>query len=124
MPLYAKKASAAMRETVSKSGKAYVKLLSELDREMFREYVLSVRHSPPEGQPREGVLSDWLPVCEVVVADKQAWEVRKGPNAKPVSQFHLLSEKRKESILHRSRRSLKDGFQDTFHTSHTTPRLL
>lgn len=71
-----KKAAAAMREVVSKQGKSYDKMVRELDRDQFREYVLSVRHAPTDGDP-EPILSDWLPVCEVIVADKQQYEAKK-----------------------------------------------
>ena len=71
-----KKAAAAMRDIVSKQGKAYDRIVKEMDRDQYREYVLSVRHNPPEGEAAEPILSDWLPICEVVVADKQAYEVR------------------------------------------------
>ena len=72
-----KKAAAAMREVVSKQGKAYDRVVRELDRDQYREYVLSVRHSPAGDADPEPVLSDWLPVCEVIVADKQQYEARK-----------------------------------------------
>ena len=71
-----KKAAAAMREVVSKQGKAYDRMVRELDRDQYREYVLSVRHNPAGDADPEPVLSDWLPVCEVIVADKQQYEVR------------------------------------------------
>jgi hypothetical protein len=35
-----------------------------------------VRHNPAGDADPEPVLSDWLPVCEVIVADKQQYEVR------------------------------------------------
>ena len=66
-----------MREVVSKQGKAYDRVVRELDRDQYREYVLSVRHSPAGDADPEPVLSDWLPVCEVIVADKQQYEARK-----------------------------------------------
>ena len=72
-----KKAAAALREAVSKQGKAYDRVVRELDRDQYREYVLSVRHSPAGDADPEPVLSDWLPVCEVIVADKQQYEARK-----------------------------------------------
>jgi hypothetical protein len=72
-----KKAAAAMREVVSKQGKAYDRVVRELDRDQYREYVLSVKHSPAGDADPEPVLSDWLPVCEVIVADKQQYEARK-----------------------------------------------
>jgi hypothetical protein len=71
-----KKAAAAMREVVSKQGKAYDKMVRELDRDQYREYVLSVRHKPSGDAEPEPILSDWLPVCEVIVADRQQYEVR------------------------------------------------
>ena len=71
-----KKAAAAMRDSVSKNGKAYVRIVGELSREEIREYVLSVRHTPPEGTAPLPILSDWLPIAEVVVADRTAYEVR------------------------------------------------
>ena len=72
-----KKAAAAMRDLVSKQGKSYDRIVKELDRDQFREYVLSVRHTPadPDAEP-EPVLSDWLPICEVVVADRQQYEAK------------------------------------------------
>lgn len=71
-----KKAAAAMRDAVSRQGKAYDRMAKEMSRENYREYVLSVRHVAPEGEAPLALLSDWLPVCEVIVADKQAYEVR------------------------------------------------
>lgn len=68
-----KKAAAAMRDVVSRQGKAYDRIVKEMDREEFREYILSVRHNSPEPVQQ---LCDWLPIAEVVVADKQAYEVR------------------------------------------------
>lgn len=70
-----KKAAAAMRDVVARQGKAYDRVVREMDRDQYREYVLSVRHAPPAGEAPEPTLSDWLPICEVVVADKQAYEV-------------------------------------------------
>ena len=73
-----KKAAASMRESVSKQGAAYDKMVRELDRDQYREYVLSVRHAPPDGgNDPEPVLSDWLPVCEVIVADRLQYEAKK-----------------------------------------------
>jgi len=72
-----KKAAAAMRDTVSKQGKAYDRIVKELDRDQFREYILSVRHKPAGDAQPEAILSDWLPICEVVVADRQQYEVRR-----------------------------------------------
>ena len=66
-----------MRDTVSKQGKAYDRIVKELDRDQFREYVLSVRHKPAGDAQPEAILSDWLPICEVVVADRQQYEVRR-----------------------------------------------
>lgn len=71
-----KKFAAAMREVVSKQGKAYDRIVREMDRDQYREYVLSVRHAPLAGEPQAAILSDWLPICEVIVADKVAYEVR------------------------------------------------
>ena len=68
-----KKAAAAMRDVVSRQGKAYDRIVKEMDRDEFREYILSVRHKSPEPVQQ---LCDWLPIAEVVVADKQAYEVR------------------------------------------------
>ena len=68
-----KKAAAAMRDVVSRQGKAYDRIVKEMDRDEFREYILSVRHNSPEPVQQ---LCDWLPIAEVVVADKQAYEVR------------------------------------------------
>lgn len=72
-----KKAAAAMRDIVSKQGKAYDRIVKELDRDQFREYILSVRHKPAGDAQPEAILSDWLPICEVVVADRQQYEVRR-----------------------------------------------
>jgi len=53
-------------------------MVRELDRDQYREYVLSVRHAPPDGgNDPEPVLSDWLPVCEVIVADRLQYEAKK-----------------------------------------------
>lgn len=68
-----KKAAAAMRDVVSRQGKAYDRIVKEMDRDEYREYILSVRHKSPEPVQQ---LCDWLPIAEVVVADKQAYEVR------------------------------------------------
>jgi hypothetical protein len=74
-----KAAAAAMREVVSKQGRAYDRIVKEMDRDQYREYVLSVRHAPPEDSTSApiAVLGDWLPICEVVVADKRAYEAQK-----------------------------------------------
>ena len=72
-----KKAAAAMRDVVSRQGKAYDRIVKEMDRDEFREYILSVRHNSPEPVQQ---LCDWLPIAEVVVADKQAYEVRALPS--------------------------------------------
>jgi hypothetical protein len=77
-----KKAAAAMRDVVSRQGKAYDRIVKEMDRDEFREYVLSVRHKSPEPVQQ---LCDWLPIAEVVVADKQAYEVR------PIAHSSLFS---------------------------------
>jgi len=69
-----KKAAAAMRDVVSRQGKAYDRIVKEMDRDEFREYILSVRHKSPEPVQQ---LCDWLPIAEVVVADKQAYEAKK-----------------------------------------------
>ncbi|ACO65726.1 predicted protein [Micromonas commoda] len=69
-----KKAAAAMRDVVSRQGKAYDRIVKEMDRDEFREYILSVRHNSPEPVQQ---LCDWLPIAEVVVADKQAYEAKK-----------------------------------------------
>ena len=77
-----KKAAAAMRDVVSRQGKAYDRIVKEMDRDEFREYILSVRHKSPEPVQQ---LCDWLPIAEVVVADKQAYEVR------PIAHSSLFS---------------------------------
>ena len=91
-----KKAAAAMREVVSKQGKAYDRVVRELDRDQYREYVLSVRHSPAGDADPEPVLSDWLPVCEVIVADKQQYEVRerRGQSRKKLPRALALTKRR------------------------------
>lgn len=70
-----------MRALVSDQGRAYEKIVDQMGRENSREYVLSVRHAPSAnkdvvGNDAVGVLSDWLPVCEVVVADRKAYEAQ------------------------------------------------
>ena len=91
-----KKAAAALREAVSKQGKAYDRVVRELDRDQYREYVLSVRHSPAGDADPEPVLSDWLPVCEVIVADKQQYEVRerRGQSRKKLPRALALTKRR------------------------------
>lgn len=73
-----KAAATKARGLVSEQGKAYEKIVNEMGREASREYVLSVRHAPKSGNAEDvvGVMSDWLPVCEVVVADRKAYEAQ------------------------------------------------
>lgn len=73
-----KAAATKARALVSDQGRAYEKIVNEMGRESSREYVLSVRHAPASGAAEDvvGVLSDWLPVCEVVVADRKAYEAQ------------------------------------------------
>jgi len=70
-----KAAATKARALVSDTGRAYEKIVTEMGREACREYVLSVRQRRDvEDDVKIGVLSDWLPICEVVVADKKAYE--------------------------------------------------
>lgn len=70
-----KAAATKARGLVSDQGRAYEKIVNEMGRESSREYVLSIRHAPKEADAAPiAVLSDWLPICEVVVADRKAYE--------------------------------------------------
>ena len=70
-----KAAATKARALVSDTGRSYEKIVTEMGREACREYVLSVRQRRDvEEDAKIGVLSDWLPICEVVVADKKAYE--------------------------------------------------
>jgi hypothetical protein len=97
-----KAAATKARGLVSDQGKQYEKIVNEMGRASSREYVLSIRQKAPRGRDGDGdgdananaggsssssssssssdgdgaigVLCDWLPVCEVVVADRKAYE--------------------------------------------------
>jgi len=76
-----KAAATRARALVSDQGRSYEKIVDQMGRENSREYVLSIRHGPSArgdvaGADAIGVLSDWLPVCEVVVADRKAYEAQ------------------------------------------------
>jgi hypothetical protein len=68
-----------------------------MTREQIREYVLSVRHVPPEGTSPVPIVSDWLPIAEVVVADKQAWEA--GPDCLLIVHMHTIVSRRLTGLL-------------------------
>jgi hypothetical protein len=107
-----------MREVVSKQGKAYDRMVRELDRDQYREYVLSVRHNPAGDADPEPVLSDWLPVCEVIVADKQQYEVRETTTSESVQ-----SRKTHRFVSRVTPRAAADTFDPpAAHFAHSLPQ--
>ena len=75
-----KQRSEKLRAIVSSEGRRYEKIHKDfqLTRDTAREYVLSVRQKSDEasGSSEESVplLTDWLPVAEVLVADRVSLE--------------------------------------------------
>lgn len=71
-----KKEATERREQVSRQGKLYDAIAREMGKDQCREYVLSIKHSPPEGVEQKAMLSDWLPIAEVVIVDKVQYEAQ------------------------------------------------
>lgn len=98
-----KAAATKARGLVSDQGRAYEKIVNEMGRESSREYVLSIRHAPKEADAAPiAVLSDWLPICEVVVADRKAYEAglffKKQGMAVPETELQALENAQVEGV--------------------------
>ena len=98
-----KAAATKARGLVSDTGRSYEKIVTEMGRDSCREYVLSVRQraDAPE-EEKVAVLSDWLPICEVVVADKKAYEAslffKKNGMSVPETEFQTLNKVQIEGV--------------------------